>query len=216
MAEKGSRFDSIRSQKVGHMKQDFPSPSDFEHAAWLLKCDVPAIKAVAEVEAGPNGAFLDTGEPVILFEPHVFHKFTDGEFDGKRIPSVPEKWAIISYPKWQRGWYGPVSVQHKRLQFASTLDREAALKSASWGLFQIMGHNHIKCNYPELQRFINAMYRDVADHLAVFCQFIRNDVRLVDALRGHDWKTFKRIYNGSGANDYAERMSKAYKRLTAK
>lgn len=194
------------------MKQDYPSSSDFEHAAWLLKCDVPAIQAVAEVEAGSNGAFLDTGEPVILFEPHIFHKFTDGEFDSKKVPGIAEKWASISYPDWRKGWYGSVSVQHRRLTYAASLDREAALKSCSWGLFQIMGHNHAKCNYPELQRFINAMYRDVADHLLAFCQFIRNDSRLVDALRGHDWKTFKRIYNGPGSNDYAERMEKVYKR----
>jgi hypothetical protein len=197
-------------------KPNYPSPSDFEHAAWLLKCDVAAIQAVAEVESGSNYAFLDTGEPVILFEPHVFHNFTDGLYDGKRVPktSTSDKWGLISYPDWRRGWYGPVSVQHKRLSYAAHLDREAALKSCSWGLFQIMGHNHKRCNYPSLQRFVNAMYRDVSDHLLAFCQFIRSDYRLVDALRSHEWHTFKRIYNGPGKNDYAEKMAVAYEALS--
>jgi hypothetical protein len=202
------------------MKQDYPSESDFEHAAWLLKCDVPAIKAVAEVEAGPNGAFLDSEEPVILFEPHVFHRLTKGKWDGSRLAGngnrSDDKWREISYPRWRKGWYGPVSVQHKRLQFAVTLDRTAALKSCSWGLFQIMGHNHKACNYDTIQRFVTAMYRGVGDHLLAFCQFIRHDSRLVDALRNHDWKTFKKIYNGPGENDYAERMDKAYKGLVNK
>lgn len=198
------------------MKQDYPSQSDFDNAAELLGCDLATIKAVAEVEAGPNGAFLDTGEPVILFEPHIFHKFTNGEFDGKRVPSIPDKWAMISYPSWRMGWYGSVSVQHKRLQFASTLNRDAALKSASWGLFQIMGHNYTSCGYETLQSFVNAMYRGVDGHLEVFCRFILNDARLLNAIRDLDWKTFKRIYNGPGKNDYAERMNKAYKRLVTK
>jgi len=196
-------------------KLDYPTPEDFTHAAWLLGCDVPAIQAVAKVEAGPHGAFLDSGEPVILFEPHIFSRLTNGAHDWKRIPDTKAKWGVISYPDWKPGFYGPVSAQHTRLNFAADLNREAALKSTSWGLFQIMGMNHARCNYPDLQRFINAMYRSVGDHLLAFCQFIRSDKHLVDALRSHDWGTFKTIYNGPGRNDYASRMAKAYESIVS-
>lgn len=53
---------------------------EYRSAAAKLGCEVAAIKAVAEVEAGSFGGFLSTGEPVILFERHVFHKRTKGEF----------------------------------------------------------------------------------------------------------------------------------------
>lgn len=195
------------------MKPNYPSNNHFHQASLILSCDIAAIKAVAEIESGPNGAFLESGEPVILFEPHVFHKFTNGKYNEIRIPNVSEKWGVISYPKWRKGWYGPVSMQHKRLQFASTLDRDAALKSASWGLFQIMGYNHVRCDYLTLQSFVNAMYNDVADHLNAFCNFIISNGKLLNALRNHDWKTFKLIYNGPGKNDYDKRIAKAYQRL---
>jgi len=52
---------------------------DFKEAAETLGVEVAIIKAVCEVEA-PMGGFLRTGEPVILFERHKFHQFTDGIF----------------------------------------------------------------------------------------------------------------------------------------
>ena len=95
---------------------------DFKNAAKELNCEIAAIKAVAEVESKSDG-FLPTDEPVILFERHIFSKLTKGLFD-KSHPN-------ISNPT--PGGYGTVSQQHKRLQAAVALDRNAALMSASWG-----------------------------------------------------------------------------------
>jgi hypothetical protein len=176
------------------MKADFPTPRAFESAAWLLRCDVPAIRAFAEVEAGREGAYYDDGQPVILFERHHFHKHTHGKFTGARVPGVSHEWARICEPT--PGGYGPSSQQHTRLQAAAALNREAALRSASWGLFQLMGSNHAACGYPNLQRFITAMYREVDDHLRAFVMFIRHNELLTDALRNHDWDTAARLYNG--------------------
>jgi hypothetical protein len=53
--------------------------SDFRAAAKLLKCDVAAIKAVAEVESSGNG-FLSDGRVKILFEGHQFYKYTNGAY----------------------------------------------------------------------------------------------------------------------------------------
>lgn len=66
--------------KVGLTEQDF------QDAANQLGVDVPTIKAVAEVESGPHGAFLSSGEPVILFERHKFHKLTGGKFS--KFPDI--------------------------------------------------------------------------------------------------------------------------------
>lgn len=200
------------------MKADFPSETGFAAGAWMLRCDVPAIKAVAKVEAGREGAFLDSGEPVILFERHKFSQHTRGRFDGKRVPMAhahdPQRhhdWSVLSSPTW--GGYGPSRVQHLKLQAAVLLDREAALKSASWGLFQILGENHEAAGFPSLQRFITAMYREVDDHLRAFVMFIRHDGRLVDAIRSHDWTTFARIYNGPryAEHGYHTRMGEAFR-----
>ena len=197
-------------------KSRVPTAEAYASAAWLLRCDVNAIRAVALIEAGVQGAFLPSGEPVILFERHVFQRLSKGRFQGAAVPgTVGEKWRLVSWPN--PGGYGPYSVQPQRLQAAAALDRDAALKSASWGLFQIMGENHAACGYPELQRFITAMYRSVDDHLRAFVQFIRHDARLVDAIRSKDWRTFARIYNGPAfeSHNYDGRLAEAFAKLSA-
>jgi hypothetical protein len=196
------------------MKADRPTVAAYAAAAWLLSCEPRAIQAVAEVEAGPEGAFLDSGEPVILFERHLFHRLTEGRFDGRVWRDSPSSaWALLSSST--PGGYGPVSMQHPKLQAAAALDRAAALKACSWGLFQILGANHDQAGYPILQRFINAMFREVDDHLRAFCMFIRHDARLVDAIRAKDWAAFARTYNGPqfSRNRYDQKMADAYNGL---
>ena len=189
-----------------------PSPAAHSAAAWLLACDVPALRAVARVESGPLGAFLPSGEPVILYERHIFSRLTNGRFDGARMPGPDRDAAYAALSEPSAGVYGPVRVQHARLQAAAELNREAALRACSWGLFQIMGANHVPAGYPQLQRFVTAMYRSVDDHLRAFCMFIRADARLVDAIRSHDWAAFAYAYNGPqyARHGYDKRMAAAY------
>jgi hypothetical protein len=197
-------------------KADYPGPESYAAAAWLLMVEVAAIRAVGQIEAGTQGAFLETDEPVILFERHVFDRLTNARHRGAIVPgSNNETWRLIAWPN--PGGYGPYSVQHRRLQAAAALDREAALKSASYGLFQILGTNHVAAGYPSLQRFVTAMYRSVDDHLRALVMFLRHDERLVDALRAKDWPAFARIYNGPSfaAHNYHGRLADAYARIVA-
>lgn len=192
------------------MKADRPSRESYAHAAWMLNCEVAAIQAVAEVEAGTQGAFLDDGSPVILYEPHIFHRLTGGKY-AKAIPQ-------LSYPNWKPGTYGKMSEQHSRLQKAAAFDREAALKSCSWGLFQVLGTNYRRAGFANIQAMVNAAYADVDEHLRMFVQFIINDPAgvLVDALRRGAWTAFAKGYNGKdfARHNYDGRISDAYQRLT--
>ncbi len=187
------------------MKAPQPTDEGYAAAAWMLMADARAVKAIAIVEAGPQGAFLPDGRPVILFERHIFHRLTDGRFDHD-APDLSN--AVASAP----GTYGSSAAQHDRLARAAVLDRDAALKACSWGLFQIMGENHERAGYPDIQRFVNAMYRSADDHLRALVMFIRNDARLVDAIRTLSWSGFARYYNGPNfaASGYDRRMAKAY------
>lgn len=196
-------------------KADFPSESALQSAADKIGCRVETIKAIAEVEAGPNGAFLDTGEPVILFEPHIFSRLTGGKFDGNTVEpkhldyrKIGPDWIFISYPSWRPSRYGPVSVQHLRLQGAARFDRDAALKSCSWGLYQLMGFNHKRCGHKTIQSFVNAMYRSVDDHLEALVSFVLASPKMVKAIRERDAPTFARLYNGESykKNEYDTRL----------
>ena len=177
--------------------------SDMLKAAQELQVPVAVIKAVCEVEA-PRGGFLPTGEPIILFERHIFSRLTNRRYDA-RHPDISNK---------SPGGYGPSSAQHARLQKAVRLDRLAALKSASWGRFQILGLNHVQAGFTSMQDFINAMYRDEQSHLEAFVNFIKNDRRLLNALQNFDWAAFARIYNGPAyrINRYDTKLQLAYHR----
>ena len=174
----------------------------FADAAAALGVDDAAIRAVAQVESIGRG-FLPTGEPVILFERHVFSWLTQGRFDkdysdvSNRVP----------------GGYGTKSEQHERLQRAGALDRDAALQSASWGLFQVMGFNYRQCGFSRLQGFINAMYAGEPEQLAATIRFIRANPKMHAALQARDWARFAAAYNGPAykKNAYDKKLAAAYK-----
>ncbi|MEE9408126.1 MAG: N-acetylmuramidase family protein [Polaribacter sp.] len=180
--------------------------NDYSVAAIIIGCDVATIKAVAEVESA-GGGFNKDGSPKILFEGHWFHRLTNGRFTNYLNRN-------ISYPKWIRTFYN--QNQHKRLDKAVQLDRDAALKSASWGKFQIMGFNYDKCGFDNVQQFVNAMYKSEGKQLEAFVNFIISR-RIDDELRNKDWAKFAYFYNGSGfrKNKYDEKLAKAYKKHTS-
>lgn len=180
------------------------SEADYANAARQLGCSVPAIKAVAEVESAGAG-FLPDGQVKILFEAHIFDRLTGGEY-RKTHPDISSR-------TWNRALYGPPSKQHARLAKAVALDREAALQSASYGRFQVMGFNWKVCGYKSLQAFINDVMGSEAGQLRAFVGYVKGR-GLADELARLDWAGFAYGYNGSGykENAYDRKMQAAYKR----
>lgn len=174
----------------------------YREAADIVGCEVAQIKAVAAVESR-GGGFLSDGRPKVLFEAHWFSRLTGGKYDDSH-PS-------ISSPSWDRSLYKGGAAEHSRIEQAMELDRPAALKSASWGKFQIMGWHWDTCEYDNLQAFINGMWRSEGEHLRAFTWFCKNQ-GLDKPLREGDWHAFARGYNGPQyhKNNYAERMKEAY------
>ncbi len=170
--------------------------------------EISVIKAVAAVESGGK-AFLNTGEPVILFEPHVFWRQLVARNINPKLYAA--NYADILYRVWKRDAYGPSTKQHERLNRAGTINREAALCAASWGRFQIMGYHYKTCGCHTIQDFINAMYKSEDEHLRLFMNFI-NATGLINALRQKDWAAFAKGYNGAAykQNRYDQRLQNAY------
>lgn len=178
--------------------------TDYERAAQRLGCSPAAIEAVASVESRGDG-FNPDDSPKTLFEGHVFHRYTRGIFDASH--------PTLSHPKWTREHYGrDWHDEQVRLKTAMSLDWVAAVMSASWGKFQIMGFNHAVCGFTEIEDFVDAMQESEARHLEAFVGFIETN-RLDDELRELRWADFARTYNGPGykANRYDEKMANAYK-----
>jgi hypothetical protein len=174
-----------------------------------LGCEPACIVAVDKVESGGNGFLEDGKTPKILFEPHVFWK----ELKKRKID--PTKFVEgnedILYPVWGTHPYGPTVEQHARLERAVKINKEAALSSASWGRYQIMGFNYKMCGCSKLQDFLNKIYKSEDDHLDLFVYYIKS-AQLDDELREKDWAGFARGYNGSlfARNKYDEKLNEAY------
>lgn len=163
------------------------------------------VHAILDVEAAGTG-FDKQGRPKMLFEPHIFWKQLG---PGARRDKAAA--AGLAYPRWKPGAYPKDS--YPRLLKAMQIDEEAALRSASWGLGQIMGFNCKLAGYPTAKAMVAAFIDDEADHLAGMIRFIKA-TGLDDELRRHDWKGFARAYNGAGfaKNGYDRKLAAAFAR----
>jgi hypothetical protein len=175
---------------------------DFARAAGRLRCEVAAIRAVAKVESGGRSGFLPDKRPKVLFESRWFHQLTGGRFDA----SHPD----LSTPTWVRNYAGNAA-EYDRLRAAMELDRTAALKATSWGMFQILGVNHPAAGFSDVDSFVRAQLDSEGAHLDAFTSFVIHN-RLDEALRERRWADFARRYNGPGfeANRYDVKMAEAY------
>ena len=199
-------------------------PADFAMAAKKLGCTTAQIRAVWEVETGGAGWFTDirgdilqldgpggfidgSALPKILFEAHHFARFTRGKYNATH-PN-------ISSPKWNRKLYVGGQGEWQRLWTAMTLDRTAALCSASVGAPQIMGFNHELAGYETVEEFWDAMKASETNQLMAFCSFIIKS-GLGDELRActtspNTCRAFAKGYNGEAyaANNYHGKIAAA-------
>lgn len=183
------------------------SRDDVVAVAERLSVRPEAVHAVAEVESGPWGAFLPDGHPVVLFERHLFSRFTGGRWDAER-PALSNR---------RPGRYGKVSAQPRRLAAAKRLDHDAAIRATSWGLFQILGDNYVAAGFRSLGEMEAAMRSGVRAHLEAFGSFVYLHSKMLDALRREDWREFARRYNGPGheRHNYAGRIGSAFRSIIA-
>jgi N-acetylmuramidase-like protein/putative peptidoglycan binding protein len=162
----------------------------FSAVTQSLKIKAAEIWAVLAVETTGCG-FLPDRRPKILFERHYFHDLTKGKFD-KKAPDISAPTA---------GGYGAGGAhQYDRLAQAIQLDRAAALRSASWGLGQVMGDNFKSAGFKDVETMVAAMCDSESAQLAAVGSFLKAN-KLDRALQAHDWTAFARGYNGP---DFAE------------
>lgn len=210
-----SCFDSIQlfqeDQNALSLEDMYLKESDFQKAATLLNVDVPAIKAVLEVETGNKGGFLTPNHPTILFEGHIFwSQLSKRGHDPAKLQQGNED---ILYPKWTKSYYQGGMKEYDRLERARAIDREAADSSASWGLAQIMGFNYGVCGCRDVAQFVELMSTNEGGQLELFVRFLKGN-GWDKFLQRLDWVEFARHYNGPGyaQNQYDKRLSDAYRK----
>ena len=170
-----------------------------------LRVGPPEVWAVLAVETEGFG-FLPDRRPRMLFDRHVFRQLTRGRFD-REYPDLSNR---------RRGGYTAGAGEYVRLQRAMTLQREAALESASWGIAQVMGFNHRAAGFANVDAMITAMIDDENTQTAAMARFI-SEAGLDGALRERDWDSFARGYNGPAykTTNYDTRLVAAYEKFLA-
>lgn len=191
------------------VQSKFLSESDIQRAADLLEVDVATIKAVNSVESSGSG--FSGKKPKILFEGHIFWKQLKKH--GINPNNHLSGNANILYSSWTKQYYS--QNQHARLEKAMRIHEVAALESASWGLFQIMGYHYESLGYASVQEFVQKMNRCEGDQLEAFVRFIKVN-NLAHYLKDRDWAEFAKQYNGADyrANKYDTKMAQAYERFS--
>ena len=185
--------------------------NQYKEIANDLGVEVAVIKAVNEVESDGD-AFLSDGRPKILFEGHIFWR----QLKPKGIdPNDHVKGnEDILYENWTREHYKGGAEEYDRLEQAMKIDEEAAMRSCSWGSFQIMGYHAEKLGFQDVFDFYYTLRTGEFENLKLFLKFCEVN-NLLKHLRSKNWAAFARGYNGPGykQNKYDTKLSQAYNKF---
>lgn len=198
-------------------KEPHPQPprlkdQDFADMAARLGVEKAALRAVVEVECCSRGGFLADGRPRILFEGHIFWKrlLARGINPEPLATTHPD----IIYPRWTRAHYIGGKGEWERFERAAQISPEAAVESASWGLFQIMGFHWKTCGCSSPNEFRRLMESSEREQMALALKFLEK-TGIARWLKTKDWCNFALRYNGSGykSNRYDEKLAAAYRKF---
>jgi hypothetical protein len=187
---------------------------DYKEVSKRLGIEVEVMKAIAKQESKRN-SFWKKGQATILFERHKMWKYlkktgkTDDELKElkKKYPRIVNNSA---------GGYGQYSEQYEKLKTAKEINYTCALKSCSWGKFQVMGFNYaVAFSSPEeMEKAVNMCE---LQQFNFFVGYLENTNGLLNAMKNKDWESIAEKYNGSSWKttnpDYANNIKKYYNEL---
>jgi len=222
--------------------------ADWKDTADGLGCEKEVLKAIAKVESGGRSAYwrLNSGEgafiPAILFERHYFSRLTKKKYDATH-PDISWPSGYLSRKNAHVGdanakqpqgqvhesdLYSDYASSYLRLINAYRLDQDAALKSCSWGKFQVMGENWAVCGADDAISFVKSMCTSDLEQIKLLAKFIENkprawkdvkhkelgkEISLLEAVRTKNWQAIAFNYNGPSyaTYNYHHQIEAAYK-----
>jgi hypothetical protein len=192
--------------------------ADFCYVSKQSDIPVAEIRTVDEVESAGSGFLTSSQRPKLLFEGHYFYKQLKRHGLAQKAAKLQP---TLCYPTWTSRFYVGREGEYVRIAKATELCHHfgisdaAALNSASWGRYQIMGANYRLAGYDSVEAFVEAMFQDEMRHLEAFAEYI-NSSMLDDELRQHRWAAFALAYNGPGykRNNYHIKLPNAFARFS--
>lgn len=176
--------------------------ADVQAAADELQVSPIKVWVLHDVESTGNP--FTNGRPTILPEPHRFSRATGHRYDSSHPKISSRTWNRNLYPVGQ-------NARWDMLLDMVALNVDAGFASASYGGFQILGENCLRCGASSPWAFAWRQSQTEADQLAAFVAFIKSDGTLWNALKRGAWATVARLYNGTAyaANKYDVRLAQA-------
>jgi len=172
------------------------------------------LKAIMELESEGQG-FNKNGTVKIKFHSHVFYQLLkDAGLDAKSLmkgnKKILQKKSSNKYTKGRKSNY-------KRLKKAMKINKSAALKACSYGLFQLMGNSHKEAGFKSIKAFAKAHKSSEKAQVKAFFKAAKSQNALKD-LQDKDWEGFTRKFVTSEFTPkvYAIKLAKAYKKAKKK
>lgn len=210
----GQYKDQIEAYIKNVIKERYLDDEQIREMAAKHGIDYATLKAIIDVESRGDG-FLVNGRATILFERHKFYNEVvkvRGADEAARLAKVHPD--IIN--KSSGGYKGYLK-EWERLEKAMQLSVdgdlvEGAIRSASWGLGQIMGFHAERLGYPSAFYMFADCMRSEGGQLEAMLRFCMSDPPLARAIKNKDWKTLAKLYNGANyaVNQYDKRLEAAY------
>lgn len=203
-----------QTQVLQYADKRFVSDAAFTKVSEALKVPESYVRAIAEVESRGD-SFLKDGRVKILFERHKFYKYlrealvssdatrhATASFLGLPLTSSTETLLNTVVKRYanvcntETGGYLGGGAEWDRIATASSIHLEAAFMSASYGGYQLMGFNHVYCNFPTARAMAIAMAQSESVQFTALCDFIKSQSGMWSALRAANWARFAELYNG--------------------
>lgn len=160
------------------------------------------IETVIAVESGGIGFDVSTGKIIIQFEPTWFRR---------KSPYTPSG-------KWSQNGVERQAAEWVAFNDAFSKNQNAAMESTSVGLMQVMGFHYKLLGFKSVGEMWDFAKVSEANQLRLGVMFIKTNLKMYNALRNHDFRTFAYYYNGSQYEkfNYHTRLLDAFVRFSKK
>jgi len=181
---------------------------DIGHAAKQLGVETAVLLAFIEIEAAGRG-FDNRNRLKMLRETHVFYRELGA--GAQRDQAVT---AGLANKSWVRNYK---SDSYPDLERMIKINKNAALRSCSWALPQILGNNCNAAGFANAEQMVKTMLQGEREQLLAMVTLIRK-WGMVPMLTGRDftkpesWRAAASKYNGAGyaTHNYHGRLAAAY------
>lgn len=189
----------------------------YEKLAADLNVEKEVLKAVAIVESKGEWFVNDEAgrrRAKILLERHKMYRHLRRKISQERLSSLVRQYPRVIYPEY--GEYGSEREQFRKLEIAKSIDETAAIKSCSWGEFQVLGEYFKNGGYSTPQELEIAMNQFSLQQFLYFQSYLKiTKPQVVKNMRVKNWGKIAFYYNGSDykRNAYDAKMECEYERL---